>query len=75
MWVLKNSSSENWRKIHRARMPYKRFSRNGWTFSVIGFEAVCAESEFFNSHGCSRQSRIMPRQIGDHLPTSEYESS
>ena len=35
--VLKNSSSENSRKIHRARMPYKRFSRTGYTFSITGF--------------------------------------
>ena len=37
-------------KIHRARMPYKRFSRTGWTFSITEFEAVCAEEGFFNTH-------------------------
>jgi hypothetical protein len=28
-WVLKNSFSENLRKIRRDRMPYKPFSRTG----------------------------------------------
>jgi hypothetical protein len=55
LWVLKNSSSENSRKIHRARMPYKRFSRTEWIFSITGFEAICADNEFFNTHACSRQ--------------------
>jgi hypothetical protein len=58
LWVWKNSSSENSRKIHLARMPYKRFSRTGWTFSITGFEVVCAENEFFNTHGFYRQLRF-----------------
>jgi hypothetical protein len=33
-------------EIHRARMPYKRFSPAGQTFSITRFEAVCAETSF-----------------------------
>ena len=54
--VLKNSSLENSQKIQRVRMPYKRFSRTWWTFSITGFEAVCAENEFFNSHRAMHSS-------------------
>jgi hypothetical protein len=54
-WLLKNSSTENSRKIHRARMPYKRFSRTRETFSITGIEAVCAENEFFNGHAILHQ--------------------
>jgi hypothetical protein len=50
LWPLKNSSTEDSRKIHRARMAYKRFSWTGETFSIPGFQAVCAEDEFFNTH-------------------------
>jgi hypothetical protein len=31
-------------------MAYKRFPRTWETFSITGFEASCAENEFFNSH-------------------------
>ena len=65
LWLLKNSSTENSRKIHRARMPYKRFSRTGEKFSITGLEAVCAENEFFNSHPCMRQLTPIDIRIPD----------
>jgi hypothetical protein len=53
---VENSSSDNSLKIHLAGMPYKRFSQAGWRFSITGFEAVCAENEFFNTHRPSHSS-------------------
>jgi hypothetical protein len=60
LWVLKNSFSGNAQKFHRTRMPYKRLSRLKWTFSVPKSAAVFSESDFFNSHSCSHQLRIVP---------------
>jgi hypothetical protein len=69
LWVLKNSLSENSRKIHRVRMSYKRFSRTGRTFSITGFAGVCAESEFFNTHACYRQVRLGIAGDKQHMTT------
>jgi hypothetical protein len=41
--------------MRRVRMPYKRFSRVAWTFSIPKFWQFFKESDFFNSHACLRQ--------------------
>ena len=40
-------------------MPYKRFSRVAWTFSISKFRQFWVEREFFNSHGIYQQLRII----------------
>jgi hypothetical protein len=50
LWVLKNASSGSAHKFHLTRMPYKRLSRLGWTFSIPKSAAVFSESDFFNTH-------------------------
>jgi hypothetical protein len=55
LWLLKNSSSGRAHKFHRTRMPYKRLSRLGWTFSIPKSAAIFSERDFFNTHDCYHQ--------------------
>jgi hypothetical protein len=57
--LLKNSFSETAQNFHRTRMPFKRLSRLGWTFSIPKSAAVFSESDFFNTHRPMHSSRII----------------
>ena len=50
LWVLKNSSAGRGPKLRRVRMPYKRFSRVAWAFSIPQNHAVFVDGDFFNTH-------------------------
>jgi hypothetical protein len=66
-WLLKNSSSGSAHKFHRTRMPYKRLSRLGWTFSIPKSAAVFSESDFFNTH----RPKPVYRPLGKEINRSE----
>jgi hypothetical protein len=49
-WVLKNPDVGSGPKLHRVRMPYKRFVGSGWPFTIPQNRVVLMNIEFFNSH-------------------------
>jgi Transposase DDE domain group 1 len=60
--LLKNSYSRNLKKLHRVRMPYKRLSRLGWTFSMPQSGVVFPRKGLFQQ---PRLSALIVKNIMD----------
>jgi hypothetical protein len=59
MWLLKNSFGVFALKIRHARMPYKTIFATSGYISGHPISAVSAIEDFFYSHACSQQQRLV----------------